>query len=402
MSRQALHKRFGAKAVVFVRYWFEVIVKRIVVFCVPKVAVKCLESFRHVYIGDSSSWDLPESLKELFPGCGGDASQANCKLLLAYEYITGAFSFMRLIAGKEPDQKQGGTLVERLEANDLILVDAGFFSLEVLKRIVAQAAYFVCRFVHSTSVWVRSEEGELKRLDLALFLRKCEADAVDMLVTLGTQAKNQVQCRLVAFRLSEQEANRRRQKLRRREERQKGHAAASKSTLALADWNIFLTNVPTEILPGFMVRTVYRLRWQIELIFKQMKSVLRIHQCMTGKKERFLCETYGRLIGAMLVHVLHARAASLAWKQEAAEISLDKVWKRVQEKSDSLCLAFFKSVRSAAGAVKKLMELAMKGCRKNKDKCKPTTLQSLRELKGDQIPVRLTWADIEASGALAA
>jgi len=402
MSRSGLHKRFNAKAVAFVKHWYEVIVKRVILFLMPKVAVKILEPFHRVYIGDSSSWDLPESLRGLFAGCGGDASQANCKLLLLYEYITGSFSLKELVPGKEPDQKHAHAVVELLEAEDLVLLDAGFFSLETLRKITERGAYFVTRFVHSTSAWIDTADGELKRLDLVRYLNQCKADAVELVVTLGAQAKKRIECRLVAYRLPEEEANLRRQKLRKRQAKQKGHAAPSKDSLALAGWNIFVTNVPEELLPGFMVRTVYRLRWQIELIFKQMKSVLKIHHCTTQKEERFLCETYGKLIGAILVHVLHARASSLAWEQDGAEVSFDKLWKRVQEKSDSICRAFFKSVRSAAKDIRELIELATQRCRKNREKSNPTTLQRLQELKGDQVPVHVTWADVRASGAIAA
>jgi len=402
MTRQALHRRFNREAVEFVRHWFGVIVKRIVDFSRPKVEVDLLASFRRVYLADSSSWDLPENLRTLFPGCGGDASGANCKLLLVYEYLTGLFRLTRLLPGKEPDTKHGQSLLEELEARDLILFDAGFFALGVLRKIAERGACFVCRFVPSASVWLRSEGGELERVSLASYLTNCAKDAVEMTATLGIQPDKQVECRLVAFRVPEEVANRRRQKLRRREVRQKGHHRTSRDTLALCDWNVFMTKAPEGMLPGFMLRSVYRLRWQIELVFKQMKSVLRINECTTQKQERFLCQTYAKLIGAMLVHVLHAKATSLAWEQKGAEISFDKMWKRVQEKSDSLCRAYFRNCRTVAREIRDLIGLALKNCRKNRDQSKPTTLERLLKQQGDQAPVAVTYSEIMASLAVAA
>lgn len=43
-----------------------------------------------------------------------------------------------------------------------------------------------------------------------------------------------------------------------------------------------VTNVPREWLPPEMVRHLYMLRWQIELLFKQLKSVLAIHEVSYG------------------------------------------------------------------------------------------------------------------------
>ena len=399
MTRQGLHKRFKSVAVLFVQHWFRVVVNRVVRLAQEKTETGILERFRAVHLADTSSWDLPAELSSVFPGCGGSASTANCKLYLAYEYLSGLFSLIELLPGKEPDQKQGHSLVDRLKAKELVIFDAGFFALGVLRSISEKSAYFICRFVSTTSVWIRSDSEKLERICLPSFLAKCGKEAVDMMVTIGTRKSKQVESRLVAYRVPQEVADLRRAKLRKREAKLKGHPTTSKVTLALCDWNIFLTNAPAEMLPGFMVRSVYRLRWQIELIFKQLKSVLRIHQCTTHREDRFLCELYGRLIGAILVHVLHARSASIAWELRGTEISFDKMWKRVKEKSDSLCRAFIKSSRSAATEIRELLKLSLTSCLKNRNKANQTTLERLLRQQGDQVPAIITWADMMACEA---
>ncbi|MCB9772966.1 MAG: transposase [Nitrospiraceae bacterium] len=74
------------------------------------------------------------------------------------------------------------------------------------------------------------------------------------------------------------------------------------------DWTLFITNAPEAWLPLNMVRALYTLRWQIELVFKQFKSILRVHHSTTSNEHRVRCELYGKWITAVWVHRLHTGA----------------------------------------------------------------------------------------------
>ena len=43
-----------------------------------------------------------------------------------------------------------------------------------------------------------------------------------------------------------------------------------------AHFNIFITNVPEEVCNAKEITNLYKLRWQIELIFKTWKSIIKI------------------------------------------------------------------------------------------------------------------------------
>jgi len=71
-------------------------------------------------------------------------------------------------------------------------------------------------------------------------------------------------------------------------------------------WNLFLTNVDDYSYDKLY--TLYRMRWQIELIFKSWKSILKINKVRNYKKEeRLLSEIYGKLIVATLVSNVKTR-----------------------------------------------------------------------------------------------
>ena len=78
----------------------------------------------------------------------------------------------------------------------------------------------------------------------------------------------------------------------------------SKRRLAVADWTILVTNVPSNLLTADEALTVMRIRWQIELIFKLWKSVNSLDKSRSEKKWRILTEVYGKLLVVLLQHWL--------------------------------------------------------------------------------------------------
>ena len=56
--------------------------------------------------------------------------------------------------------------------------------------------------------------------------------------------------------------------------RKKGRAV-SENHLRMCDWTLLITNVPQRRLPLAMDRAFCTVRWQIEMLFKQLKSILR-------------------------------------------------------------------------------------------------------------------------------
>jgi hypothetical protein len=62
----------------------------------------------------------------------------------------------------------------------------------------------------------------------------------------------------------------------------------SKRHLAVADWTILVTNMPSNMLTADEALTVMRTRWQIELIFKLWKSVNSLDKSRSKKKWRIL------------------------------------------------------------------------------------------------------------------
>jgi Transposase DDE domain len=327
-----------------------------------------LESFPRILIHDSSSWDLPAALQSVFAGSGGSASPANCKLHLTYELKRGLLNRLRLTAGKDPDQAFGPQLLPQIRVKDLVITDLGFFSLRFFAALTAQGAYFLSRFLIGTQLRT-ADTGQ--PIDLARVLRKATADAYQHRVLMGSGAG--VACRLIGLRVPEPIAQRRRRQLKKNA--QKKGRTPSQLHLQLCDWTLLVTNAAEVLLPAPKIRTFYRLRWQIELIFKQLKSVLRIHQCRTTKKHRLLCELYGKLIAAVLLHSLHGPLQAELWNQHHQALSFDKLWKRVPKRALTLLQASLNSLNQFIRAFLRELPKLLKACLKCRQPSRLTSLE---------------------------
>lgn len=196
-----------------------------------------------------------------------------------------------------------------------------------------------------------------------------------MQVIMGQGNKQTPPCRLVCLRVNEQVTSERRRRLK-QHARKKGRAV-SQLHLTLCEWTLLITNVPEPWLPLSMVRALYRLRWQIELLFKQLKSILRVHQSDTGNAQRLRCELYGKLIAAVLVHRIHGVANTELWNAARREISMDKLYKRLQERAFTLTQLFVSSWAKAIGYLSRELDTLLTHCRKHQQRSRMTTLEML-------------------------
>ncbi len=118
----------------------------------------------------------------------------------------------------------------------------------------------------------------------------------DGLVVVGKGGRLAAQ--LLAQRVPQAIAEQRRQKIR-SAAKDKGRVPA-KAALALADWNVLITNVPAALLSLDEAMVVMRLRWQIELLFKLWKSHGHLDEWPTANPARILCEVYPKLLALVL------------------------------------------------------------------------------------------------------
>lgn len=297
VSATAVEKRFTQPLVNFLRDVLGLAIQQLV--AAEPVAVALLERFTAVFIGDSSSIALPDELKGEFPGCGGTegSCQAALKIQVRWDLKTGELPQILIEVGKASDAKSA-IAHQAAQAGSLEIFDLGYFSLDRFRRSGQGQAFYISRLQHGTTTF--DENGQI--LDLqALLSAPGVGNLLDIPVLLGV--KERLPSRLIAVRVPEEVANRRRQSAR--EKATKHGRTPSAEYLELLGWSLFVTNLSTEQLTWKEVVVLYRARWQIELLFKLWKSHNRLADHRAGATPaEVMAVLWAKLLGALLQHWL--------------------------------------------------------------------------------------------------
>jgi hypothetical protein len=260
------------------------------------VAIPLLQRFTAVQVLDSSSVALPPALAELWPGGGGHPDQpspAALKVSVELDLLTGTLHGPCLQAGRRHD-RSSPLHTASVAAGTLCVRDLGYFDLARLQAWDSQQVYWLTRLQVGTNVYTAAEEW----LDLPAWLTAQTTDDVDCLIRVGE--RHRLACRLLAQRVPTSVAEERRRRLH-TEARRKGQAV-SQARLTLAEWTIYITNVPQARLSLAEALILGRIRWQIELLFKLWKSLGRLEASRSAQPWRMVCEVYAKLLALLVQH----------------------------------------------------------------------------------------------------
>jgi hypothetical protein len=296
VTPQAIEQRHSPRMVNFLKELFREGTK--VVVGSDKSLAPILERFTSVTILDSSTITLPDSEKEQFRGCGGSygSGEAAMKLQTELDLRSGALEHVQIEPGRSPDNASSRQDARR-GPGSLRITDLGYFNLSVFADMMKASEHFLSRLQYGTTVM--RPNGE--EVDLLKWLGKQLGRFVDQQVLLGKDQR--LACRLIAWRLPEEQANRRRQKLRRETLSKKGREPSAQR-LAWCDWTILVTSVPVDLLTPEEAVVLYRARWQVELLFKRWKSQDLVAVLSGSTEVRQMVRVWSRLLAALVQHWL--------------------------------------------------------------------------------------------------
>ena len=113
--------------------------------------------------------------------------------------------------------------------------------------------------------------------------------------------------------------------------------------------------------------TIYRLRWQIEIVFKTWKSILKIHKIHSAKTNRLYCEIYGKLIMAVIIHRFHNYLTTTQQKV----LSLYKIFQYLQTSSIKWTFNILAGRMEHRSFLANIAKQIGRFCQKTKQKNKP-------------------------------
>jgi hypothetical protein len=294
ISEQAFNERFDARAAECLRRVLEKALNQL--FAAQPEAIPLLRRFATVSVEDVTIIGLPAELAQQFPGCGAadpQAGQAGWKLLTRWDVTTGKLE----IRPPAPARDSERTLAEDLAPlppNSLRLCDLGFFDLKRLAADQQQGIHFISRVPARLNVQV----GESAAVNVTAWLDRQPGDRIDTEVVLGT--KHRLPCRLIALRLPAEVAVKRLKRLRKKL-RTKGRKPSQRQRV-LCQWTVLITDLPAEAFTVEEICVLYRVRWQVELLYKAWKSGGGVGRTRGRRGGRVLCEAYAKLLAMLVQH----------------------------------------------------------------------------------------------------
>lgn len=236
---------------------------------VSKGVSGALSFFHEVLAVDSMVIRLHELLKGAYPGTRINHSPAAAKLHAVLNVLRAGPHTVKLSSGRTDDRNPWQRLGPWLKGR-LLLMDLGYFAYQFFARIEKNGGFFVSRLKSGANPRIvrnnrpcRGQAVELEGQRLREVLPKLERKVIDVMVEVefdrrtyrGKSSRDRAQMRLVGVF---------------NEETQKYH--------------LYLTNIAADRLSAEQIAETYRLRWQVELLFKELRTHYRLDQLPSAKR----------------------------------------------------------------------------------------------------------------------
>lgn len=289
LSKQGLDNRFSAESVAFSKSLLEEAIGK-QILDIP--IFNSTGIFNRMLIKDSTKFNINELLKDEFPGSGGSGSKAGVSIQFEYDLISGQITDLDLQAQSKSDSKDASKKQNQIQKSDLIIRDLGYYSDQVIKTICENEAYFISRLCQSSNAY--ATEKTIKPLDFGLIYNQMKNAGIQHMELNVFVGKKRMPLRLIIVLLPKEVQVERVRK--RNKENKKRKQNITDEFKARAYFNLFICNIEAKDLTKEEVCNLYRVRWQIELIFKTWKSLMKINELQKMKPERFKTTLYMNLL----------------------------------------------------------------------------------------------------------
>ncbi len=317
VSRDAFHQRINANAVRF----FEAMLSLAIELEFPEsIKLPVFDNFERILLFDSTIFQLPDALSPYFSGSGGRGSASNSGIKIVFGYdLKSAQFFYALLNGTDADHLMNNGMLEKIGANDLVLIDLGYYGVPAFAEIEAKDAFLISRLKSNVGLYRRNvESNELEEVELLDLLKYVSYEAKETEIYLKSDHKI-VRVRLIMEKVP-QAVEEKRLRILAKANKKKGRQA-TKRTRFLQGFNLHITNASPEDVPTESVRKFYTIRWQIELVFKNWKSNFKLDEVNGSRPERIKTMIYAKLLLIFIVTKMTRLASFYVWMKSQQEVS---------------------------------------------------------------------------------
>ena len=358
ISKQGLNERFNDKSVSFFKDLLKTFIAEII--STSSSMLDIFRNFSKVLIKDSTSFQLPEEFAKYYEGSGGSASNSQIRIQFEYDLKTGEITDLSFNSFINQDQTNSQDTVAQIQKGELILRDLGYVNISVLRSIENQEAYYLNRLPTGLNVYLKKTDDNYCLINYSSILKelkKSKSKVHELEVYIGVN--KDFKSRLILELLPEniytarlREAVKRRKSLNKknRKENKKRirenvklikqgkdpiklkiiHGQFTKEEKAKFQLNGYLTNTDSAIIRQEHVRTIYRIRWQIELIFKAWKQTGEIAKVKKTKLERFETFLFAKLLYLLCNWFIFWEISKEVWNESKILLSVLKTFNRLK------------------------------------------------------------------------
>jgi len=289
LSKVALHNRFNDQSFDFLK----AVLAEQMASKLDIVDPTRWQPFTRAMIADSCKFALPEQYMSDYPGFGTARSKSLMNIQYAFDLKNGDWQTLELTKVSQNDLAYSKETLNLIRKGDLHIRDLGYVSQAYLGKIIQEKAFFLNR-LHP--LWKPTISSTGKPINWAALHHKMQDNKVghwETMITIGT-GKDAFNCRLITVVVPEKVWS---ERIRKAQIRAKsvGYEITDEYKQRCR-FSLFITNTTEKTLNAEDVKELYRLRWQIELVFKTWKSLLDMQKVKAVKKARMECQLIAKFI----------------------------------------------------------------------------------------------------------
>jgi len=248
----------------------------------PALDLELIQSLRLI---DSSTLRVADRLIQAFPGhrTGRKKEWAAIKLHTAFRFFRSIPEVLALTAEKVNDKAVDFLLPKGQKA--LYVFDLGYWKYALLDEIVERMQHFICRLQEKCNPLIKEVYwGDPAWIGKRLFEVCLDGfTQIDLLVNVSSEGPSNPKMK---------------------------HDVRLVGEVVEYCWRFYLTSILDHLLyPVALVSQIYALRWQIELLFRDLKCVLRMQNLIAVTENGVRIQIYAALIHYVLTHILMLKVA---------------------------------------------------------------------------------------------
>ena len=249
---------------------------------------KKLREFTQLIVIDATVMKVHNFLHNVFPSRRKGKGRGKTKAVVKMELVINPFKTVPIKVKITPEKENSMKLLEIGEwvKGKLLLFDLGYFSYKLFHDIDTCGGYFISRLKDCADPLI-VEDNSAHKVWNSCFLGKKLKEILQCNIGAVLDFKTLIKVRPYRNCSDSEIINR-------------YMRVVCIYNLEEGRYHRYITNIPYHMIGSHDIARIYRVRWEIEMIFKELKSFFRLHEFPTSKAEIVEVLIYAAILSLVL------------------------------------------------------------------------------------------------------